>query len=153
MAVLETGINLGNRNIFEIQYYSASDNPLDPDLRAGFLSALESFTSEVFGDDINVVSLASFKLVCYSEMISLPLEGERDNKQALLYYAIIEKETDTDVVKKHLIEINKHFLNRFSINDIFSKKKDFFEKKFTERIDNILGDLRLKTEDRFRSIF
>ncbi|MBY8982594.1 MAG: hypothetical protein KGD57_06580, partial [Candidatus Lokiarchaeota archaeon] len=120
---------------------------------AGFLSALESFTSEVFGDDINVVSLASFKLVCYSEMISLPLEDERNNKQALLYYAIIEKETDTDVVKKHLIEIHKHFLNRFSINDIFSKKKIFFEKKFTERIDNILGDLRLKTEDRFRSIF
>ncbi|MBD3194870.1 MAG: hypothetical protein GF317_07440 [Candidatus Lokiarchaeota archaeon] len=153
MAILELGINLGNRNIFERQYYSASDNVLDPNLRAGFLSALESFSSEVFGDDINVVSLASFKLVCYSDLIALPGSEEKDNTQPLLYYAIIEKETETDVVKKHLKEINAHFLNRFPRNDIFSKKKKYFEKRFTTRIDDVLGDLRLKTEDRFRSIF
>lgn len=149
MAILETGINLSNNNIVEIKYYS-SDEVLDPNLRAGFLSALQSFTTEVFRDDINVVSLESFKLVCYSEKIALPGE-EKTNSQALLYYAIIEKDTEVEVVKKHLQKINKYFLNRFSVLDIVSKKKKYF-KKFSVRINEILGDLKLKTEDRFRSI-
>ncbi|MEJ2249588.1 MAG: hypothetical protein P8Y70_06595 [Candidatus Lokiarchaeota archaeon] len=152
MAVLETGINVGNRNLIEIKYYSASDGILDPNLRAGFLSALESFTNEVFGDDINVVSLASFKLVCFSEMISLPTPDETNNSEPLLCYAIIEKETDPEVIKKHLKQITSHFLNRYSLNDIFSKKSKFFT-NFNSRINEIFGDLRLKTEDRFRSLF
>ena len=77
MAILECGINLGNRSLIETKYYSSSD-VLEPDLRAGFLSALESFTSEVFGDDINVVSLASLKLVCNCEMIALPGEDDKN---------------------------------------------------------------------------
>ena len=152
MAILEVGINLGMRNIVEIRYYSSSDNLLDRDLRAGFLSALESFTNEVFGDDIHVVSLASFKLVCFSQMISLPLNDEPSNKLPLLSYAIIEKETDADIVKHHLSEILSYFLNRYSLNDIFEKKTIYFQ-EFETRINKILGDLRLKTEDRFRSIF
>ena len=150
MAILEVGINLGVHNLIEIKYYSSSDNLLDPNLRAGFLSALESFTNEVFGDDINVVSLASFKLVCYCDLVALP--NDPSNNQPLLSYAIIEKETDAEIVKKLLSQLNSHFLNRYSLNDIFSKKDKYF-KKFADRINEILGDLKLKTEDRFRSIF
>ncbi len=151
MAILELGINLGTKNLINQKYYSSDTRVgLDPELRAGFLSALESFTSEVFGDNINVVSLASFKLVCYCDVISLPSE-KLSNKQPLLSYAIIEKETEAEIVKKHLKEINNHFLNRYSLNDIFSKKSKFF-KGFETRIDEIIGDLKLKTEDRFRSI-
>lgn len=151
MAILEVGVNLGTKNLIEIKYYSSSDNVLDADLRAGFLSALESFTTEVFGDNINVVSLALFKLVCYSEMIALPGD-DPNNKQPLLSYAIIEKETDTTLVKQYLTEILSYFLNRYSLNDIFEKKYKYF-KTFESRINEILGDLKLKTEDRFRSIF
>jgi hypothetical protein len=151
MAILELGINLGIRNLLNIKYYGSDTGVgLDPELRAGFLSALESFTSEVFGDDINVISLASFKLVCYCDLISLP--SDESNKQPLISFAITEKETDSAVVKKQLSEVNSHFLNRYSLNDIFSKKEKFF-KKFEVRIDEIIGDLKLKTEDRFRSIF
>ncbi|MCK4479418.1 MAG: hypothetical protein CEE43_09670 [Promethearchaeota archaeon Loki_b32] len=151
MAILEVGINLGMRNLVEIKYYISSDNVLDPNLRAGFLTALESFTSEVFGDDINVISLASFKLVCYCEMITLP-DDDVNNKQPLLSYAIIEKSTDASVVKEQLNEIISYFLNRYPLNDIFSKKPKYF-KQFENRIDELLGDLKLKTEDRFRSLF
>ncbi|MCK4380290.1 MAG: hypothetical protein KAW51_04065 [Candidatus Lokiarchaeota archaeon] len=139
------------RNLVEIKYYKSSDNVLDPNLRAGFLTALESFTSEVFGDDINVISLASFKLVCYCEMIRLPTD-DPNNKQPLLSFAIIEKGTDTSVVKEQLNRIISYFVNRYSLNDIFSKRPKYF-KQFEERINEILGDLRLKTEDRFRSLF
>ncbi len=150
MAILEVGINIGMKSLIEIKYYSSSDNVLDPSLRAGFLAALESFTNEVFGDDIGVVSLASFKLVCYCEMIQLPTE--ESNKQPLLSYAIIEKGTDVVIVKQQLNQIMFYFLNRFSLNDIFSKKAKYF-KQFETRINELLGDLKLKTEDRFRSIF
>jgi hypothetical protein len=139
------------RNLVEIKYYSSSDDVLDPNLRAGFLTALESFTSEVFGDDINVISLASFKLVCYCEMIKLPTD-EENNKQPLLSYAIIEKATDASVVKHQLNQIISYFLNRYPLNDIFSKKPKYF-KEFESRINEVLGDLKLKTEDRFRSLF
>ena len=151
MAILEVGINLGMRNLVEIKYYTSSDNVLDPNLRAGFLTALESFTTEVFGDDISIISLASFKLVCYCEMIQLPDEIA-ENKQPLLSYAIIEKGTDASIVKEQLSQILSYFLNRYPLNDIFSKKPKYF-KQFETRINDILGDLRLKTEDRFRSLF
>ena len=88
--------------------------------------------------------------MCYCDLIALP--NDPSNKQPLICFAIIEKETDAEVVKRHLHEINSHFLNRYSLNDIFSKKDKFFV-KFEERIDKILGDLKMKTEDRFRSIF
>ncbi|TXT56250.1 MAG: hypothetical protein BAJALOKI1v1_1960007 [Promethearchaeota archaeon] len=153
IAILEAGVNLGGRSIFEIKFYTDTTNPLDSDLRAGFLTALESFTSEIFNDDINVVSLASFKMVCYTEIVSLPLPEEKKNSQSLIFYAIIEKETDTEIVKKQLQKISSHFLNRFPLNDIFTKKKRYFNKKFSSRVDEVLGDLKLKTEDRFRSIF
>lgn len=150
MAVLEIGINLGNRNLLEIKYYASSD-VLNSDLRAGFLSALESFTQEVFADDINVVSLASFKLVCFCEMIALP--GEIDNdRHPLLSYAIIEKETESEIVKNLLKEIVENFLNRYSVLNIFERKAKYF-KKFEPRIGNILGDLKMKIEDRFKSLF
>jgi len=151
MAILEVGINLGMRNLVEIKYYTSSDNVLDPNLRAGFLTALESFTTEVFGDDISIISLASFKLVCYCEMIQLPDEIA-ENKQPLLSYAIIEKGTDASIVKEQLCQILSYFLNRYPLNDIFSKKPKYF-KQFETRINDTLGDLRLKTEDRFRSLF
>ena len=150
MAVLEVGINIGNRNILEVLYYTSSD-VLNPDLRAGFLAALESFTTEVFGDDINVVSLASFKLVCFCEVVALP-GGDAHNTQPLLAYAIIEKETESDVVKRLLTEIIQTFTNRYSVLDIFEKKAKFF-RKFEGRIGEILGDLKMKTEDRFKSLF
>ena len=90
MAILELGINIGIRNILNKKYYGSDTGVgLDPGLRAGFLSALESFTSEVFGDDINVISLASFKLVCYCDLLSLP--NDESNKQPLISFAITEK--------------------------------------------------------------
>ena len=88
MAILEVGITIGIKHLIEIKYYLSSDNILDPNLRAGFLTALESFTSEVFGDDINVISLESFKLVCYCEMIQMP-GNDVENKQPLLSFAIV----------------------------------------------------------------
>ena len=84
-------------------------------------------------------------------MISLPGK-DLSNTQPLLAYAIIEKETESDIVKKLLKEITQNFSNRYSVIDIFEKKSKFF-KKFEIRVGEILGDLKMKTEDRFKSLF
>ena len=151
MAVLEVGINLGLENLVDIKYYSSSDKILNPNIRAKFLAGIKDFITEVFGDKIKVISLSSFEIVCYYKMVQLPSKLVK-KPQPLLLFAIIEKGTKHSFVKKHLREINSDFLNQYSLNDIFSKKPKYF-KNFVPRIDEILGDLRFKLEDRLRTVF
>ncbi|UCD01041.1 MAG: hypothetical protein JSV23_09170 [Promethearchaeota archaeon] len=151
MAVLELGINLGMKSLVEIKYYSSSDNVLNTNIRAKFLTGLEDFITEVFGDKINVISLSNFEIICYFKMVQKPNELVED-KQPLLSYAIIEKGTGHDFVKGHLKKIISHFLNQYDIKDIFSEESKYF-KKFEPQIDEILGDLRFKIDDRIRSVF
>ncbi len=150
MPIYETGINLGNRNLIQIKYYSSPDQ-LDPNLRAGFLQALDGFSHEVMGDDIATISLASFKLVCVSIPLALPEVSTPEDTLPLISYAIIDKKLSVETVKEQLDLVSRRFTNRYSINDIFSKKPKYF-RKFTSLFDEILGDLKLKEEDRFRSI-
>jgi len=150
MPIYEAGINLGNRNLIQIKYYSSPEQ-LDPNLRAGFLQALDGFSHEVMGDDIDTISLASFKLVCVSIPLALPGVSTPEDTLPLISYAIIDKKLAVEIVKEQLIQVSNRFTNRYSINDIFSKKPKYF-KKFISLIDEILGDLKLKEEDRFRSI-
>ncbi|MFX1380570.1 MAG: hypothetical protein ACFFA4_16890 [Promethearchaeota archaeon] len=151
MAVLEVGINVGMKNLMDIKYYSSSDNILDPNIRAKFLSGLKSCFTEVFGDKINVIALSNFEIVCYFKTIELPGKMDSD-AQPLLSFAIIEKGTNHNFVKQHLKEIISNFLNRYPINDIFSKKPKYF-KDFVSKIDEILADLRFRVGDRIKSVF
>ncbi|MHA1192631.1 MAG: hypothetical protein ACTSP9_10090 [Promethearchaeota archaeon] len=151
MAVLEVGINLGSRSLLEVKYYSDSDNILKPKYRAKFLSGLESYVSEVYGDKMNVISFPNFQIVCYYKMLKLA-SIDLDNAEPLLAYAIIEKGTDPAFVKKNLKEIISKFLNYFPVNEIICEDIMIF-KEFEEQIGNILGDLRFKLDDRINTIF
>jgi hypothetical protein len=151
MAVLEIGINLGLKKLLEIKYYSSADNVLDPDIRARFLNGLEDFINEVFGDEINVISLSSFEIICYYKMVQNS-KKEVDILQPLLVFAIIEKGTNQNFVHQHLKKIYSLFLKKYDLNDIFTKGSRYF-KKFKPQIDEILGDLRLKLEDRIKTVF
>jgi hypothetical protein len=151
MPIYETGINIGNRSLIEIQYYSSHEQ-LDPSLRAGFLQALDGFSHEVMGDNIDTISLASFKLVCVSIPMSIPGKTLEEDTLPLMVYAIIDKTLSVELIKRELNHILKNFSNRYSKKEIFSKKSKFF-KKFAPIIDDTLGDLKLKEEDRFKSIF
>ena len=151
MAVLEVGINFGMKNLVEIKYYSSSDKVLDPNIRAKFLNGLENFINEVYGDEINVISLSSFEIIIYYEMVQLT-ENKSNKAKPLLSYAIIERDTNHKFVTKHLQKIISKFLKKFDTNDLISKEPNYF-KKFETKIDKILGDLRFKIEDRIKSIF
>ena len=151
MAVLEIGINLGTKKLLEIRYYSSTDNVLDPNIRALFLNGLEDFINEVFGDEINVISLSNFEIICYYKMVQFSIK-ETDEFLPLLTFAIIEKGTDHDFVKQHLKKIYSLFIENYDLNEIFMNKSKFF-KDFEPQITEILGDLRFKLEDRIRTIF
>ncbi len=151
MAVLEVGINLCKDPLLGIKYYSSSDNVLDPRIRAQFLTGLENFIDEAFGDKINVISLSEFKFICYFKKVQLQGKDMSDTK-LLLSFAIIEQDTNPSFVKKHLKKIISEFRNQYALSDIFSKDPEHFQ-KFEPRINEILGDLRLKIDDRLRSLF
>lgn len=151
MAILEVGINFGMKNLVEIKYYSSSDKVLDPNIRAKFLNGLENFINEVYGDEINVISLSSFEIIIYFEMVQLT-KNKTNKAKPLLSYAIIERDTNHKFVTKHLQKIISKFLKKFDVNDLISKEPKYF-KKFEPKIDKILGDLRFKIEDRIKSIF
>ena len=151
MAVIEVGINIGSRNLLEVKYYSDSDNVLNPKYRAKFLAGLENYVSEVYGDKMNVISFPNFQIVCYYKMLKLALM-DLDNAEPLLAYAIIEKGTDPVFVKKNLKQIISEFLDHFPINEILCEDIEIF-KEFEHQIENILGDLRFKLNDRINTIF
>lgn len=151
MAVLEVGINLGKKPLVEIRYYSSSDKVFDSKIRALFLTGIEHFIDEAFGDRINVISLSDFKFICYFKKVRVPSE-DKNNTQLLLSFAIIEQDTNPRFVKKHLKKIISEFRNQYALSDILSKDSGYFQ-KFEPRINKILGDLRFKIDDRLRSLF
>jgi hypothetical protein len=151
MTVLEVGINLGLKNLIDLKYYSPSDKVIDSSIRAKFLTGLENFISEVYADKVNVISFSDYKIVCIYKMVQLSHEDIK-NPQPLLVFAIIEKSTDPEFVKKHLKEIRALFLEKYDLDSIFLKEPKTF-KQFEKHINDILGDLRLKIEDRIGSLF
>jgi hypothetical protein len=150
MAILEVGINLGLKKLIEIKYYSKSDNVINSDVRAKFLAGMESYISEVYADKLNVISFSDFQIVCYYKVLELHSEDFED-KQPFSVFAIIEKGTDPILIKKHLKEIKTLFLKEYDLKDIFLRELNF--KNFELEINNILGDLRFKVEDRISSLF
>lgn len=151
MAILEVGINFGSRNLLGVKYYSDSDNVISPKLRAKFLTGLEEYVSEVYGDKMNVISFSNFQIVCYYKMIKLT-STDLTSANPLLVFAIIEKETDPSFVKKHLKEILNEFLNTFEVHEIICEDVEIFT-DFDEKVNEILGDLRFKLDDRISSLF
>ncbi|KKL96978.1 hypothetical protein LCGC14_1839060 [marine sediment metagenome] len=153
MAILEVGISLEMKRLVEIKYYSSSDNILDHTFSrtTRFLAGLENFITEVYGDEIRVISLSDFEIICYPKLI--PLQNkETISDQVLLIYAIIEKGIERDFVNRHLQEIIADFLKKYDLNEIKLKELEYF-KDFKPHVDKILGDLRFNTEDRIKSIF
>jgi hypothetical protein len=151
MAVLEIGINYGLKNLVELKYYQSSDNVLDPKIRAKFLTGVQSYISEVYDDKMNVISFSNFQIVCYSKTFLFSKE-KNSEPIPLIAYAIIEKGTDTNFVTKHLKEIISQLLKTYYLDDIVVNSSKFF-KPFETKINQILGDLKFKIQDRIGTLF
>ncbi len=132
MAILEIGINLNSHGLIEVQYYPSlyehdgiKIEELS-NLRTNLIMVLDQFSKSVLDGEINTISFQSYNLICHQQMIALPGDDMEKDKETLLLYAITEKTTDPILVTNLLIKIKEYFLNRYSLNDIFSKKKKDF---------------------------
>ena len=154
MAILETAIMLGDEYLIEKQFYSTED-VLDKNIRHALLRTIPNLANVAFGESIQGFSIGDYAVVIVMHTIEIPSKDKNSQateKKQLLMYTIVDKESDEDVIKKVMDKALFQFTNRFSWYDIIERKSKKF-KKFTPRLTKIFGDLVLKSEDRFKSIF
>ncbi|UCC20874.1 MAG: hypothetical protein JSV62_06235 [Promethearchaeota archaeon] len=151
MAIIEIGINYGLKSLVDLKYYNNSDKVLDSKIRAKFLAGVQDYISEVYHDKMNVISFSNFQIACYCKKIQVP-DNDSPDSPLLIAFAIIEKDTDQNLVKSHLKLIISEFLKMFHLDEIISKSLNHF-KPFEIQINKILGDLRFKIEDRIGKLF
>lgn len=159
MAILELAILYEHQPLLEKQFYSTS-NVLDKNIRNSLLQTISGVVTEAFGEEIQSFSLGKFTITVITH--SLDQEGgalSNSNKSSgsshlepLMMYCIVDQNSDDKIVLKTMKEAMNQFCNRFSVFDIQEKKIKKF-KKFDKRLDKIFGDLILKSEDRFKSLF
>ena len=159
MGILEIGVNIGNQNLLVVKFYSQEDLHKNEMLRSfsalrhDFIVAINDLAKNVFGEDLNAISLSEYRLIYTSENVENPYIQE---KAPLICYAISDNGSksinDTEWTKKILIEVLKHFLSRYSLYTICSPGEVDFQ-KFEPRIHYIVGDSRFKIEESFKDIF
>jgi hypothetical protein len=121
-----------------------------PELRGDFIAAIDNFTKNIFGEQLSMISLSNFNLLCNSRILTSPYNGSE--KKALICYTIIEKNSKVEKIKGLIEEVLAQFLNRYSLYSLFSEEFNNYG-EFLNRINEIVGDYRLKMDDRFRDLF
>jgi len=129
--------------------YYTTEVQLDDQLRAGLLAAISGFAKEAFKDSIESFSLSKYEIVCTGKTVKVP---GYQKEATVLAFAIIDKGTKNPNREEELERVLDTFLNRYSILEVTSGNISQFE-PFKKRMDDIFDDLRLKSEDRFKSIF
>ncbi|WP_457558008.1 hypothetical protein [Candidatus Harpocratesius sp.] len=161
MAILELAISYQGEPLLEKQFYSTS-NVLDKNIRNSLLQTISGVVTEAFGEEIQSFSLGKYTITVITHNIADSTDVETNSKpnsnvdhsslEPLLMYCIVDQNSDDKTVLKTMREALFQFSNRYSIYDITHKKIKKF-KKFDKRLDKIFGDLILKSEDRFKSLF
>ena len=152
MAILETAIMYRNIPLVERQYYS-TEHVLDKNIRNGLLQAIHALSQQAFGESLQSFSLGTYSILLISSDFEIrDSENSASNKESILIYGIVDSQSNEKSVNKSMQEAIFQFLNRYSWNDIHELKLKKFS-KFGKRMDKIFGDLILKSEDRFKSLF
>ncbi|MCF2141926.1 MAG: hypothetical protein K9W44_17880 [Candidatus Lokiarchaeota archaeon] len=164
MAILELAISYQGEPLLEKQFYSTS-NVLDKNIRNSLLQTISGVVTEAFGEEIQSFSLGKYTITVITHNIADSADSadseansksnsdvDHSSLEPLLMYCIVDQNSDDKTVLKTMREALFQFSNRFSIYDITHKKVKKF-KKFDKRLDKIFGDLILKSEDRFKSLF
>ena len=155
MAILEVAIIFQSDSILESQYYETED-VLDRNIRNSLLQAITDLTSEAFGEEMQSFSLGEYSIVFKSNKIGVSDDEDNpdnfSNAENIMMYCIVNKNTDEKIILKSMNDALFQFTNRYSMNDLYNRKLKKF-KKFEKRLEKIFGDLILKSEDRFKSLF
>ncbi|MFX1298219.1 MAG: hypothetical protein ACFFD2_25615 [Promethearchaeota archaeon] len=138
LGILHHGIPLISR-----QYYE--EYKVDPLLRGGFLSALNSFAEEVFSDEIDSFNMKNFKIIVLSQPFA-------NTSERIFSYCIGGRKISPKVAKRALIRILEEFNQKYSHLKTLACDLAIFE-EFLPILDEILGDLARSTDERARSVF
>ncbi len=141
MGIINNGVPLVSK-----QYYKENDMSVDPMLRGGFLSALNSFATEVFADEMESFSMKNFTIV----LLSRPMRETPPLN--IIAYTIGDKKLNLKLAKSALTRILDLFIQRYDFLDDLNVDLALFD-DFIPAFDRVLGDLAKKPDDRLRSIF
>ena len=145
MVIYELGIIKAGVPLVSKLYYKEHSIPVDPVLRSGFLSALNSFASQAFADEIESFTMKNFRIVLLSREIII------DKPTNLISYCIGDKKLNLKLAKKALNRVLDEFLALYDIKNLPANLNEY--NKFLQILDDIIGDFAKKPEDRLKSIF
>ncbi|MHA2294555.1 MAG: hypothetical protein ACXAEU_20710 [Candidatus Hodarchaeales archaeon] len=145
MTVLEIGLLYGGLPVFRKDYHKLVKNrDMDPVLRSGLLSAINTMLKETFTD-----SVEEFKLRNYAICVkSVDLESA-----SLSLYAICDKNTKTKHVRSALDKLASLALDNLAGFSVLSAMDPDFFKDFDKAISKEMRDLKLKPEERATRLF
>ncbi|MFX0142144.1 MAG: hypothetical protein ACFFDN_51375, partial [Candidatus Hodarchaeota archaeon] len=146
MVIFELGIVKSGVPLVSKQYYKEYNVNVDSVLRAGFLSGLTTFVKEVFSDNIESFTMKNFKIAFISHFLNQK-KGEN-----IICFVIGDKNLKLKFAKKALTEVLNEFLKKYGNLENFSGDLNIFS-EFSKVLDEILGDLIRKPDERFRSVF
>jgi hypothetical protein len=142
VVIFELGIVKSGIPLVTKQYYEEYGTKVEQTLRAGFLSGMKIFAGEAFSDEIKSFTLENYKIVLSS----------RPDYPDIFVYAIGDKKLNLKFAKKALTKVLEEFFAQYKTLEDFTGNLAMF-KGFDQKIDEILGDLTKKPDDRFRAVF
>ena len=116
---------------------------LDENLRSGLITAIQGFAHEAFSDEINTVQMKHF-------IIASVVRKKEDG--VFTTFAIFDKKTKAQIIRKHLTTIINQFLEKYDIASPLNLEKESFD-EFLPSIDQVMQGIALKPEDKMKRIF
>ncbi|MFW9998363.1 MAG: hypothetical protein ACFFD4_40370 [Candidatus Odinarchaeota archaeon] len=146
MTVLEVGLLYGGLPVLQKDFHElVKGKDLDPVIRSGLLSAINTMASDFFGDSIEEYKMKGYT-ICLKPV-------ELQGKTTLNLYAIIDrtsKASDVHNALKRLASKAPVALKGFSTMSTVNPR---FFKKFEKEIDEVMRDMKLKPEQRADKLF
>ncbi len=143
LAVYEVGIQIDGLPAVSKTFYSETFTDLDETLRNGLIAAIHGFAAEAFSDEVDTVQMKHF-------VITSVVKKNQDC--IFTAFAIFDKKTKVQIVRKKLITILNHFLEKYPLNSTLPLDQEVY-KDFLPFIDDIMKSIALKPEDRMKSVF
>ncbi|NPE09716.1 MAG: hypothetical protein GNW80_15645, partial [Asgard group archaeon] len=142
MAVIEAGLIVNGMPIIRSVYYP-DEKEVDPFIRTGLFTAIQTFASKAFDDEAEEMKLKRYSLIIK--------DLDPGSNEQLLLYSVAEKGTDVSEVKKRLANLEKKLdLDRVILDSPVMTSE---LKQIKKMIDKELKDLCLKPADRAKGVF
>jgi hypothetical protein len=146
MVVREVGLIALGKSLVRKQYHPSNKEPLsEPVQWDSLVAAIESFAHTVFADEVETFIMKDRKFLILTGRILA------DAKEELIYiYAICDRSAPEKSVRDALNRVHSAFLLEYPKIRSTTSQEEYY--KFANTIDDILGDLVLRPQDRLERL-